>query len=822
MSRNIVIVESPAKAKTINRYLGNDFFVLASYGHIRDLAAKNGSVNPEKQFEMVWETTDRSEKQIREIIKAVKNADYLYLATDPDREGEAISWHVQKVLEERKALKGIAVHRIIFHEITKSAIQESLKNPRDVNMSLVEAYLARRALDYLVGFTLSPVLWRKLPGSRSAGRVQSVALRLIVEREQEIESFQPQEYWTITAAFLTSKDSTFKAKLTHYEGRKLEKFDIPNQQAAEKIVSKIELEDFHVIEIEKKKVKRFPAAPFITSTLQQEASRKLGFSTSKTMQIAQRLYEGIDIAGETTGLISYMRTDSVTLSQDALSQARDFLLREYGKDYVPIQPRVYKNKSKNAQEAHEAIRPTLISRRPQELASYLDESQYKLYDLIWKRMLASQMENALFDQVSIDMGNVSRNIIFRTTGSTQIFDGFLRLYQEGADDEKENEDEENLLPPLQKNESINKQSFTPNQHFTQPPPRFSEASLVKKLEELSIGRPSTYASLIQVLQDRNYVRLEKKQFLPEDRGRLVTSFLVHFFKKYVEYDFTAHLEEQLDEISQGKQSWQLVMDNFWQNFHKTVESTQPLRVTEVIDKLEQDLSHYLFQDLPKEQRTCPTCQQGQISLKLGKFGAFLGCSQYPECKYTRPLGQMSEGEAEPAFESNDPLLLGIDPETQGTILLKKGPYGSYLEWTEENKNQPLVEKSSSEMPSKKTKKKSILVKPKRVSIPAGFDLSNLTLETALRLKELPKLLGVHPTTGSPLIIGIGRFGPYIKYGEQFVSIPKNKNVLEVDLEIACDLIEAKENKSNSLSEKTLKKRTKSFSSKEKSKKIKKI
>ncbi len=793
MSKNVVVVESPAKAKTINRYLGKDFLVLASYGHIRDLAARNGSVNPEDHFAMTWETSEKSEKQIREIIQAVKGADCLYLATDPDREGEAISWHVQKVLEERKALKGTQIQRIVFHEITQSAIKQALENPRQINVSLVEAYLARRALDYLVGFTLSPVLWRKLPGSRSAGRVQSVALRLIVDREQEIETFKSQEYWTISALLLTPRSHIFTARLTHFDGKKLEKFDIPNQKTAETLVATLMPQPLQVLDIEKKQVKRHPAAPFITSTLQQEASRKLGFGTSRTMQLAQRLYEGVEIAGEVTGLITYMRTDSVALSAEAVQQAREFLLKAYGKEYVPHQPRQFKNKAKNAQEAHEAIRPTTLSRHPQEVAAYLDEAQYKLYDLIWKRTLASQMESAVFDQVSVDIGNQDHTTLFRATGSTQAFDGFLKLYQEGTDEETEPHVEgENLLPVLNLKEPIEKQSMTPEQHFTQPPPRYSEASLVKKLEELGIGRPSTYASLIQVLQDRHYVRLEKKQFIPEDRGRLVTSFLVHFFKKYVEYDFTAHLEEQLDEISSGQQSWEEVMQTFWRDFYQTVEDTQPLRVTEVIEKLEQDLSHYLFQDLPKEQRICPSCQQGHVSLKLGKFGAFLGCSRYPECRYTRPLGQ-PESDNHASFDPNKPLILGTDPETGEEVTLRKGPYGPYVQWegSEALKNQDEDQETLGKTKKKKRVTKS---KPKRVSIPSGFKFEDVTLAVALKLKELPKQIGLHPETSVPVSLGIGRFGPYVKYGDQFVSVPKSDNILDLSLDRACEIIQQKASK----------------------------
>ncbi len=798
-----MVVESPAKAKTINKYLGNDFIVLASYGHIRDLPSKNGSVNPDNHFAMTWETDDRGERQVKEIIKSLKGANHLYLATDPDREGEAISWHVEQVLREKKALNNIDVQRIVFHEITKQAVNQALKTPRPINSSLVEAYLARRALDYLVGFTLSPVLWRKLPGSRSAGRVQSVALRLIVEREQEIEAFKTQEYWTISAHLLTARGEAFIARLTHYQGKKLEKFDIPNEQTAHQICEAISKQDLTITSIEKKQVKRHPAPPFITSTLQQEAARKLGFSASRTMQIAQKLYEGVDIAGETTGLITYMRTDSINLAQEAITEGRSFLQKTYGDAYVPSSPRQFKNKAKNAQEAHEAIRPTQLSRRPQEVAAYLDDAQLKLYDLIWKRTLASQMESATFDQVSIDIADNNNETIFRATGSTLVFDGFLKLYQEGVDEESETDDGEKLLPMMNKGEGVQKKLVEPNQHFTQPPPRFTEASLVKKLEELGIGRPSTYASLIQVLQDRSYVKLEKRQFIPEDRGRLVTSFLTHFFKKYIEYDFTANLEEQLDEISSGNLRWQQVMESFWVDFHKTVEATSPLRVTEVIEKLEADLDNYLFHGVPKEERKCPLCNQGHVSLKLGRYGAFLGCSNYPECKYTRPIGHSDSQEA-PAVE-NEPVELGSDPETNEKISLRKGPYGFYLQW------EPLPNQSAPVTDTVKKKgKKAVAPKPKRVSIPAGISIDEVNLEIALKLKELPKSLGLNPDTGLMMILGIGRFGPYIKHGDEFVSVPKGQQILEIDLQHAHQIVleKAQKAKTAKASKKTFVKKVK--------------
>lgn len=550
--KSVVVVESPAKAKTINRYLGTDYTVLASYGHIRDLPSKDGSVLPDEDFAMTWEVGDRSKKHIQDIAKAAKGADQILLATDPDREGEAIAWHVREVLEDKGLLKKANVGRIVFHEITKSAIQQALAEPRDVNKELVEAYLARRALDYLVGFSLSPILWRKLPGSRSAGRVQSVALRLIVDREVEIEAFNPQEYWSIIADLKNPKGEGYHARLTHLNGKKLDKLDIKSEQEAKDAVKAIKAQGFTVASVEKKTKKRNPAPPFITSTLQQEASRKLRFGASKTMQTAQRLYEGIDIGGETTGLITYMRTDSTNLAAEAISSMRDYINDSYGNPYLPDAPRVFKSKAKNAQEAHEAIRPTDFKRKPADVAKFLDADQLKLYELIWKRALASQMSSAEFDQVAVDAVSADSKITLRANGSTLKFDGFLKVYQEGKDEGEEEADGDKLLPVITQGEEAKKDTITPNQHFTQPPPRYSEASLVKKLEELGIGRPSTYASIIKVLQDRNYVRLEKRQFQPEDRGRLVTTFLVNFFEKYVEYTFTADLEEQLDDISAGK------------------------------------------------------------------------------------------------------------------------------------------------------------------------------------------------------------------------------------------------------------------------------
>src|SRR5579859_2363639 len=638
---DVVVVESPAKAKTINRYLGGGFTVLASLGHVRDLPPKDGSVRPEQDFAMDWQSDSRGEKQVGAIAKALKGASTLYLATDPDREGEAISWHVQAMLADRKALKGVKVRRITFNEITRSAVRAAMAAPRDLDQPLIEAYLARRALDYLVGFTLSPVLWRKLPGSRSAGRVQSVALRLICEREAEIQVFKPEEYWTVSALMATASGQTFPARLHALDGKTLGKFALPNEAAAKAAVARIEASTFSVGSVERKQVKRNPAPPFITSTLQMEASRKLGFSATKTMRTAQQLYEGIDIGGETVGLITYMRTDGVQLGQEATQQTRALIASGYGDKYLPASPRVYRSADKNAQEAHEAIRPTDLFRRPESISRHLDRDQLRLYELIWKRTVASQMESAVFDQVTVDILSQDRSITLRATGQIQIFDGFLTVYQEDRDDVPDDEDSESRrLPTLAERDALERKSVKPEQHFTQPPPRYTEASLVKKLEELGIGRPSTYASIMQVLQDRDYVKLEQRRFVPEDRGRLVTSFLTNFFRRYVEYNFTADLEQKLDLISDGKLDWKALLRDFWRAFVEAVDETKSLKFAEIISALDEDLAPHLFRQEGEsggDPRACPSCGDGRLSLKLGKFGAFIGCSNYPECQYTRPL-----------------------------------------------------------------------------------------------------------------------------------------------------------------------------------------
>ncbi|MCB1558442.1 MAG: type I DNA topoisomerase [Alphaproteobacteria bacterium] len=796
---NVVIVESPAKAKTINKYLGKDYYVLASFGHVRDLVAKDGAVNPDDDFAMRWELSDRAEKTVKDISAAVKAADTVYLCTDPDREGEAISWHIQQILNDKKLLAGKELKRVTFNEITKNAIKAAFEKPRSLDTPLIDAYLARRALDFLVGFTLSPVLWRKLPGSKSAGRVQSVALRLICEREAEIESFNAQEYWSIHARMQTETGATFMARLTHLAGNKLDKLDISNQADAEAAVKRILNKKLSVQKVEKKQVRRNPYAPFITSSLQMEASRKLRFSASQTMRLAQQLYEGVDIGGETVGLITYMRTDGITLSDDAISQCRAQISSHYGQKYLPDSPRIYKSKAKNAQEAHEAIRPTDLSRRPEEMRRYLDDRQAALYELIWKRTLASQMESAVLDQVSADLSDGTDDVVLRASGSVVTFDGFLTLYKEDDDEDQapdaEN-DENRLLPPLHEGMPLRTQDVNPEQHFTQPPPRYSEASLVKKLEEMGIGRPSTYASIIQVLQDRNYVTLDKRRFMPEDRGRLVTTFLKKFFEKYVDYDFTANLEDELDAISSGQVIWKDALRQFWTGFKAAVDGTKDLTITMVLDELDAELGPHFF-PVTKENpnpRDCPACEDGRLSLKVGKFGAFIGCSNYPDCKHTRPLvvqsGDALEDANSGAALGNEPKVLGTDPGTGRTVTLRKGPYGPYVQIdVPEPTEKPVEPEPEEETDGKKKKKakKPAAEKPKRQGVPRGVPLDQVTLESALKLLALPRLIGHHPETGEKIEAGIGRFGPYIKYQNRFKSIPKDDDVLTIGMNRAVEL-----------------------------------
>ncbi|SOD89773.1 type I DNA topoisomerase [Caenispirillum bisanense] len=760
---HVVIVESPAKAKTINKYLGKDFTVLASYGHIRDLPAKDGSVRPDEDFAMDWTVEGKAERHIKDIAAAVKSADTVYLATDPDREGEAISWHVLEVLRNRKALKDKTVKRVTFNAITKGAVLDAIANPRDLDQELIEAYLARRALDYLVGFTLSPVLWRKLPGSRSAGRVQSVALRLICERESEIERFKAQEYWTVDVALKTKDDAPFSGRLTHLDGKKLDKFDLGNEASAMAAKAAIEAAQFTVAKVERKEARRHPAPPFTTSTLQQEASRKLHFSAKQTMQIAQRLYEGVDIGGETVGLITYMRTDGVQMAPEAIQSARGYIGREFGDAYLPNSPRLYKTKAKNAQEAHEAIRPTEIMRHPSTVSRTLDRDQFRLYELIWKRTVASQMESAVLDQVAVDMTDAAGKTTLRANGSVVKFDGFLKLYREDRDDSDEDENSR-LLPPLWEGDPVKRGPVKAEQHFTQPPPRYTEASLVKRMEELGIGRPSTYASILSVLQDRDYVKLDQRRFVPEDRGRIVTAFLESFFNRYVQYNFTADLENQLDDISGGRANWKDVLRQFWQDFHQAVDGTSGLRVSEVLDALDRDLGPHLFPEREDghDPRKCPACEAGRLSLKLGKFGAFIGCSNYPECRFTRQLSDSATGGGEKDEEAGvaeGPKLLGQDPATGLDVTLRKGPYGVYVQLGE---------------PEGKTK-------PKRASLPKGMEPADVTLEKALALLSLPREVGKHPETGETILAGIGRFGPYLKHGDAYKSLGRDDDVLEIGL-----------------------------------------
>jgi DNA topoisomerase-1 len=801
----VVIVESPAKAKTINKYLGDGYTVLASYGHIRDLPPKDGSVRPAEDFAMDWEVDASSQKHLKPIIDALKDADGIILATDPDREGEAISWHVLEELRRRKVLKGTKVQRVTFNAITKKSVLEAMANPRELDKELVDAYLARRALDYLVGFTLSPVLWRKLPGSKSAGRVQSVALRMICDRELEIEKFKAEEYWTVGADMLTSGKEPFTARLTHFEGKKLEKFDINNAEKAERAAAAVRSGKFTVQSVEKKTKQRRPYAPFTTSTLQQDASRRLYFSARQTMDIAQKLYEGFDIGGETVGLITYMRTDGVQMDPEAITSVRSLIGSRFGDKFLPKEARIYKTKAKNAQEAHEAIRPTDPSRTPESVASALSPDQLKLYDLIWKRTIASQMESALFDQVSITAGTPDQATQLRASGSVVTFKGFLEVYDEAPSASAAASDDEEsigtLLPAMTEGQALGVEKVTPEQHFTQPPPRFSEASLVKALEEKGIGRPSTYASIIQVLQDRKYVRMDARRFIPEDRGRVVIAFLESFFLRYVEYNFTADLENQLDEVSAGNLDWKKVLSDFWHDFIAAIDGTKDLTRTAVIDAVDALLEPHLFPVMADggNPRKCPACADGRIGLKFGKFGAFIGCSKYPECRYTRPLGAPEPGQATAMLDG--PKELGLDPATGLMITLRIGPYGPYVQLggTEPPPPPPApVVEAVEEGGKKKRKPKAPKVeKPKRASLPKGTDPNAVDLERALKLLSLPREIGVEPESGEMITAGIGRFGPYLKVGPRYQSLPKDDDILEIGLNRAIVVLaEGKERQGN--------------------------
>ena len=757
----LVIVESPAKAQTINKYLGNDYKVIASVGHIRDLPSKDGAVKPDENFKMSWEMNKDKDKVVKEIIGALKSADSLILATDPDREGEAISWHLKEILDHKKTTTGKPVERVVFNEITKSAVLEAMKKPRGINSELVEAYLARRALDHLIGFSISPILWRKLPGSRSAGRVQSVALKLICEREIEIEKFNIEEYWSISSTFSTVKDEKFSSRLTVLNSQKLAKMDIKNEKEADLALQDIKKSKFNISKIELKRVKRNPLPPFTTSTLQQEASNKLGFSASRTMRVAQKLYEGINIGSETSGLITYMRTDGVQLSSQAIEELRNEITSRHGENYIPPKPRVYKSKAANAQEAHEAIRPTLISRDPESISEFLDSDQNKLYELIWKRTISSQMQSAELDETAADITNQDQSIIFRANGSQVIFPGFY-IYRDREDDR--------LLPKLIENEKVDLTDVKSEQHFTQPPPRYTDASLIKKMEELGIGRPSTYAPILQVLVNRNYVEKEKGRHIPQERGRILTAFLNNFFGKYIEYDFTADLEKQLDKVSDGKLNYKNLLKEFWDSFKPHLNKMTELERDKILEALEKELAELFFpsDDIKNgtPNRKCPTCSNGNLGLELGKYGAFIGCSNYPECKFTKQIAsnqdQNENNDNENFIPGNDGVL-GIDPATGLNVFIKKGPYGIYLQLGDEKK-------------------------PKRTSIPKQVSAKDINLEKALAFLSLPRLIGQHPESGQDISAGIGRYGPYLKYDINFISLPADETVINLGLNHAVVLI----------------------------------
>ncbi|VAW16599.1 DNA topoisomerase I [hydrothermal vent metagenome] len=770
---DVVVVESPAKAKTINKYLGRDYTVLASYGHVRDLPSKDGSVRPDEDFAMLWDMDAKSAKRVAEIARAVRNADRLILATDPDREGEAISWHVLEVLKKKGALKGVEVSRVVFNAITKSSVLDAMASPRAIDSDLVDAYLARRALDYLVGFTLSPVLWRKLPGARSAGRVQSVALRLICDREMEIESFVSREYWTIDALLKTGQGAEVRSRLHARNGTRLGKFDLGDEAAAMAVAKAVGGGDFRVASVEARDARRHPQPPFTTSTLQQEASRKLGFSASRTMQVAQRLYEGIALGGDTVGLITYMRTDGVTIAPEAIAATRGTIERQFGQTYVPPSPRLYKAKAKNAQEAHEAIRPTDLARLPRQVQKALDADQAKLYDLIWKRTIASQMESARLERTTADIETKGADGVlytFRATGTVVRFDGFLKLYQEGADDagDKGDKPEDRRLPPLEAGALMVRDKITPDQHFTEPPPRFSEASLIRRMEELGIGRPSTYAQTLKVLGDREYVVLEKRRFIPEDKGRLVTSFLGQYFNRFVEFDFTAELETKLDRVSNGEIEWKSVLRDFWGLLSKDVEDVADLRVSEVLESLNEVLGPHIFPDAGDgvDPRKCTSCDDGRLSLKVGRYGAFIGCSNYPECRFTRQLSKTDGGDTAGAADGR---VLGADPETGLEITVNKGRFGPYLQLGQAEKGE----------------------KPKRASIPKPYEPETITLEPALRLLSLPREVGPHPETGEMITAGLGRYGPFVKHEKTYANVDSIEEVFNVGLNRAVALIAEK-------------------------------
>ena len=789
---NLVIVESPAKAKTINKYLGKNYKVLASYGHVRDLPSKNGSVDPSNNFKMEWELDTFSKKYVKEIADAAVNSEKIILATDPDREGEAIAWHVREILESRKLLKGKKVERVVFNEITKKAVTNGINNPREIESLLVNAYMARRALDYLVGFNISPILWTKLPGSKSAGRVQSVALRLVTEREHEIELFKPQEFWTISCDF-KNHDKIIKSKLSIFNNEKIEKFSFKEKTESENALKEIRSKSYKITDVSSKVYKRNPLAPFTTSTLQQTASGKFGFGASRTMQIAQRLYQGIDIEGDTVGLITYMRTDGTQISKDAIEDFRNFIKKMHGKEYLPENPNSYTGKkAKNAQEAHEAIRPTDITKKPSDMKKYLSTDQSKLYELIWNRALSSQMTPAEFDRKSILIESADKKIGFKANGSTVKFEGFLKVYKF----EEKDEDLKNILPDVKVGDKIDIKELIDDQHFTDPPPRYSEASLVKKMEELGIGRPSTYASIITVLSTRNYVELLNKRFHPTDRGKLLSAFLEKLFTKYVDYNFTADLENQLDEITSGKVEWIKVLDGFWKDFYSNVGQVKEKRTREVLDLLNDSLGDLVFErdDNDIIDRKCKVCDKGELSLKNSfRGGAFIGCSNYPECKFTRPL---SKSKASQQVNLSEPKLIGQN-DLGKDIFLKNGRFGPYLQFE-------IDVDPSRENKKRRGKKKKENENLKNVSIPKGLPIENIDLEKAKYLCSLPKVLGKHPDINDDITINIGRFGPYLKCSNKSARIETVDELFTIGLNRAITLIsEAKPGRMSSSEIKSL-------------------
>ena len=746
----LLIVESPAKAKTIEKYLGGAYKVLSSCGHIRSLPSVKDAIEPENNFKITYEILKKAKETIKILSENFKKAETILLATDPDREGEAIAWHILEAMKSQHSIqKDATIKRVVFYEITKSAVIKAIDNPRELDRNLIHAQQARQALDYLVGFTLSPILWRKLPGSKSAGRVQSVALKLLCERENERDMFQKQEYWPVNAKFQNQTNIHFNACLTMYKEQKFDKMQNSNKTDAQVIVQNIEHLRYAVSSIKRKKINKHPTAPFITSTLIQEASKKLNFTAQKTMLIAQKLYEGVKINDHITGLITYIRTDSTTMSKDSIQSTITYIKNHYGVDYLPLSPIIYKSKSKNAQEAHEAIRPTDFQNNPNTIEKFLDNNQYKLYELIWKKAIASQMANARLESMTIDITSEDSKNTFKSVGSTLVFDGFYKIYKEyeniNQDQEQEQEQSQNIIPQLEKNDILEVMQINTSQHFTQPPPRYNEASIVKKMEELGIGRPSTYPKIISILIERQYTRIIKKSFVLESKGRIVDAFLSKFFKKYIDYDFTANLENDLDDIANGKKDWKEILVNFWFPFQNTASEVLNIKNIDIINAVEESLVHYIFKTNSVNElvnlRKCNICHNGELGLKTGKFGAFIGCSNYPECNSKRVLFVNQESEN---ITDND-RILGIDSQTKVKIILKKGPYGFYLE-KEEGTGR------------------------KRASLPTKYPHDKISLEFASNLLRLPKVMGKHPTINQDILMKIGKYGGYLECNKKFYAI----------------------------------------------------